>query len=275
MAALERWKPLHGSHAIERVAARVQFAQHVNDVPWGKIQSEGKERAEKFQLLTKKEVRQVDFRIEESEGHVDHSRPIGIDFLRLERPNFFSEKLELRRDSLALEVFRYVRWAGFAEMAEAILLPLAKRYLDLVPITGVQLEYVDRFDATEDGPDCRAVIRPDSDLVTRRAFSTHDPWHSHAGWFDWPEDGKAKRLANVDIDVFDLPTAGAGQGRRVVRIRTHLTDFFNQIGLEALPEDALTTEFLAERLDMLHIELKKMLGFVLTDAASTSVSLGG
>lgn len=277
MSAFEEWNPLHASHAIERVTARIHFGQSVNEVPWQKIQSEARDRALQMQLLTENQIQQYDLLINQSESRIEKPRPLGIDLLRLERPDFCSEKLEIRRDSVALEVFRYVRWAGYAEKVRSLLLPLTEKYLAAVPIKGVQLEYVDRFDAAESGqePDCGVVIRRDSELVTTKAFRERDPWHCHSGWFEWPEDGIAKRLANVDIDVADIPVPTGGEPVRVIRIRTHLTDFFNQPRLTPMPNDALTTDFLAHRLERLHDELKELLRLVLTQAAADSVSLGG
>jgi hypothetical protein len=277
MPAFDEWKPLHASHAIERVTARIHFGQSVNEVPWQKIQSEARDRAQKLQLHTEKQVQQYGLFINESESRIEKPRPLGIDLLHFERPEFYSEKLEIRRDSVAFEVFRYVRWAGFAENVRSLLLPLSEKYLAAVPIKGVQLEYVDRFDAEESvqEPNCGAVIRRDSELVTTKAFRETDPWHCHSGWFEWPEEGTVKRLANVDIDVADIPASTLGEPLRVIRIRTHLTDFFNQPRLTPTPNDALTTDYLAHRLERLHDELKELLRLVLTQAAADSVSLGG
>jgi uncharacterized protein (TIGR04255 family) len=274
---LSDWRPLHESHAIERAFAAIRFSQPITDVPWKKIQRAGRERAHKFQMITERPIQQIGVAFSaEGQGNMAAPEAVGFEFLRLERPDFFSDKLALERNSVSYESWRYTRWAGFAERIREAIAPIAELYLTAVPIFGIQIEYIDRFNAApgKESPSCAEVVKHPSKFIAEGAFQDREPWHCHVGLFQKP-DGQTKRLTNVDVDVADLADQPFTRPTRTIRIRTHLTDFFNQPGFEPLPEDAITDTFIANRFNSLHIELKDMLREVVTEAAATSISLGG
>jgi uncharacterized protein (TIGR04255 family) len=274
-ARLREWRPLSEAHAIERVLAAVRFAQPVTDIPWKKIQATGRERARKLQLITERPLQQIGFAVSpEGQGNVTVPQSVGIEFLRLERPDFYSDKLAIERAAVSFESWRYTRWVGFAERIREGLATLAQLYLTAVPLLGIQLEYIDRFDAAEGqrAPSCAEVVRHPSKFIAEGAFRDREPWHCHIGWFEKP-DAQTRRLANLDVDVGDVAAQPFTEAKRTIRIRTHLTDFFNQPEFEPLSEEAVTTAFIADRFNSLHIELKEMLREVVTEVAAASISL--
>lgn len=259
----------------------MQFAQAVTDVPWGKIVNEGRTASKQAGLLAESRPEPL-FSVSIGPGGVEipgtpipsNKAPNSVEFLRLVRPNFYEEKLALQRAVMRYETSAYTRWFAVQERASSLFTKVVQHYLNAVPILGVAVEYVDRFDAdpASAAPDAGVVIKEDSPLIARRAFNRYHPWHSHAGWFDVPDE-KTKRLVNVDVDVTDAQPAP--EVRRAIQIRTSMTDFFNQSGFAPLSAQDAEWAFLVGRFDVLHDQLKELLSTVLTEGAAGRISLAG
>lgn len=280
MSDLGDWCPLYGAHAIEQVNAKVLFTQAVTDIPWKQIQERAREKSRKLQLVTERPIHHIDFLVSDSPERSKASpKEVGIEFLRLERPNFYSDKLAIERQGLLFESFRYTRWKSFENKINDAFSPILSMYLSSVPILGIQVEYVDRFNSTqpERQPDCTAVIRSPSEFIAAGALKRNEAWHCHVGFFE-KADEATKRLVNLDVDVADLSqrdVGGATVAVRTIRIRTHLRDLFNQNDYDRMPDEKVTPEFVTERINVLHAELKGLLSAAITEDAAKAISLVG
>ncbi|SOC47140.1 uncharacterized protein (TIGR04255 family) [Rhizobium subbaraonis] len=279
MAALKQWRPINSAHAIQQVIARVRFSQDVNEIPWRRILTLGKDRARALGLNVEQPVQDVNVTMSPSGPPVQSIREVGVEHLRLERPGFASDKLLILKSEISFEEWRYTRWAALAEKLGELFLPLTERYMDSVTISAIQLEYIDMFEAApaSHGPDCSELIRENSEFTSPVSYSKTNPWHCHSGFFTSP-DAQTKRLCNIDIDVADINTGTTPTGEdpvRVARIRTHLTDFFNQKGYPPLSNESFEGAAIIERFEALHVSLKQTFGKIITDQAAAAVSMKG
>lgn len=232
----------------------------------------------KLQLETEQPIYEQTFAVDTATQKAGEptTRTVGYEFLRLERQDFYSDKVTVEKNSVSLENWRYGRWSAFREKIMNSIVPITRMYFDVVPILGISLEYFDRFDArhTESTPDCSEIINRNSDSLAKSAFHPTYPWHCHIGYFK-PADNQTRRLFNIDVDVVDLKAPVAEHTGRAVRIRTHVMDSFNQRGYDPLDESSISPEMVAKRLDQLHIESKHLLETILTEDAASAISLRG
>jgi uncharacterized protein (TIGR04255 family) len=271
---LSGWKPLHDAHAIQTAVALVQFQQRVTEVPWRKISDLGQTKARNLGLTVVQPITEFEVGPKGSTP----AREVGYDVLRLTRPDVFAEKLSLQRNFISYESWEYTRWAAFETRLHALVLPLLQHYLNAVPVTAIGVEYLDRFDATDDKPDAGEIISSNSDMISRKSFRPHDFWHSHAGWTE-KVDQQSRRLTNVDVNVLEVrvpnPSTAAFNIRRVIEIRTSIHLQFNQHGMPATNETKFTDEFVCKRWLESHVELKDILSSVITEDAAKRISLTG
>ena len=281
MAAITEWNPLHSAHAIQQVNVSVIFSQATTDVPWRKIVADGRAVAGALNLRVENPIKTFAVQLgPEPQPHIMQPQDAGVEFGRLSQPNVFVEKLRLERGSIRYENWDYTRWSGTRARLEKILDKVLSYYVNAVPILGVAVEYVDRFDAISiaSNPHCSQIVDRQSDLIATRAFQDEAPWHSHVGWFEGADD-RVRRLVNCDVDVADLATKTIGgdpdKPRRVIQIRTSFNDYFNQPNFLPTPDDDLSQQNLLDRLDRMHTELKHVLGGILTKPAAERIQLFG
>ncbi len=274
MADIGIWRPAKGTHAIQLASLSITFAEPVNDRPWRRIEKLLAKAAVEHGLTTRQSVKTIEMRIQpHSAPSVQEPSDVGFEFLRQITPEFAAEKLQVRRDTLTYENWDYTRWAPMKRKAAALLKGAFGIYNESVEIAGVTASYVDLFLATTadgDAADAGLIIEPQSKSVAPGAFNPTKPWHTHSGWFEYPEPW-CRRLRQVNVDVAEamLPEGE----RRFVQIMTTVNDQFGQKGLEPMPVDEATWDRVLARLQNCHAELKEMLTSTLTKAAAQAISL--
>lgn len=274
---MRHWKPLYPHHAIQQATAVIQFHQPIPDLPWRRIQSLARSLSSQAEMVTEKPLQQVGFSLSlDGAPAIAPSETVGLEFLRFERPDFYSDKFSVQRNVLMLENWRYTRWNAFSRRIQTILNPILEIYLSLVPIATISLEYHDRFDAAEpnSSPDCGEVIRHPSPLIAEQAFSSDRPWHCQIGYFTETEIANSSLLANVDVQVADIFMDPFGRSRtRAARIRTALVQQFPFSESDGPQDVEASTDFIGKCLDRLHIQLKTTLRQVITDDAAREIAL--
>ncbi|WP_417578607.1 hypothetical protein [Pelagibacterium sp.] len=271
---LKSWKPANSAHSIQQVTARIRFGQQVTDIPWQRIQKQARGVADSYGLNAAQTVEDVSIGLSPNGPSASQQQTVGYEFLRLETPNFFSDKLVITREDVNFEEWRYTRWNALREKLQDVLYATASTYISVVPLLSVDLEYVDIFEALVEDADCSEVLRKDSEYVAPAAYKPRDSWHSHIGYFDQP-DTLTKRLVNVDIEAAQATRRRDGKQTRLMRFRTSMSDLFNQQGHDSLPLDDLGNEFFEQRFDELHVHLKNKLADILTEDAAATIALNG
>ena len=270
---MEDWRPFNEAHSIRVAGLTVGFAQELTDIPWSKVVAEGKTRAHSSGLTVDGPPVPV-IRLVHQAGPalVQMDR---AEYLRLRTPTFAVEKMAFDRSSLHYENWDYTRWSAFLDRAGSLLFgTLGDTYLGAVPFRTLAVDYFDSFVSLEgvELPNVGHLVREDSGYVAGGAFQASAPWQVQSGW-TLDVDG-ANRTINVGIEVVDM--TGTGQPRsatRMVNIRTSVTDSFDRPGALRPSNDGVDVAFLQGRCNMMHIELKRLIGAILTEQAARAVGL--
>lgn len=275
MSGLSGWKPLHPQHAIQVATIQLDFAQPITDVPWQRIERDGRVAARQANLTTEQKLQDIQIAIGPAgmPGPPDRLPGGGISFLRLRSPQFFEERFQLTRTDAVFETWAYTRWRAFSDRAVHLFGSVLGHYLLGVALQSITVQYVDRFDALNSASQAGEIVDPSSRLIVARAFQESETWHSHAGWFE-TVDARTKQLVNVDVDVADVLVQPKNSAQRVLQIRTSVKHSFDvAAGTAADAADPLA--FIQERCEGLHTVLKDTLGLVLSRRAAAQISLGG
>lgn len=277
--ALDRFRPLHDAHAIEQLVATIQFEHPLSD---DSIRAGILAMSEFHDVLpAAHEIRGVGFHfgpagvvpLPSAQGNMPDGQ---VRFITDHRGVVLNE-LRLERQTLVFRTQAYSRWdAVWAD---------ARRYFERVlqslvepRIASFGLLYVDKFVWNGAAESCRPVslFRPGSPYLTPQSLVSLDMWHCHSGQFR-SVGSDVKRLEVVDIDCLDeiLNTQQVPpQAERVVRISTHLTDRFNQLGYAPRQIDGSNAmEVANEAFPVLHTELKRVFSEILSDEYALRVGM--
>lgn len=278
-AAQARFKPLHDAHAIEQLAASIQFEQPLSD---DAVRSAISAMAE-FQPTLKgfQDIRGVGFQFGPGGlvplSHAQSALPDGHVRFAMDEAGVMLRELRIDRQSLVFRTQAYTRWdAVWGEAGGYIsqLLPL----LGDATISAFSLHYIDKFIWSGAPETCRpsSLFRPGSAYLTPRSLNSEDLWHCHSGQFR-SGSAEVKRLEVVDIDCVDEFVGGSqtlSSPQRVIRIGTVITDRFNQAGYaprQVVCRDA--TDAANQTFPVLHTELKRVFSEILSDEYATRIGL--
>lgn len=271
MAGIGQWQPAQGVHAIQMAAVTINFVEGITT-----MLLEGAERAvaplaKEIGLEQRTQLQEFAIGMGPN-GPQPQAQTASFDFIRLERPDFFSDKISIGRTALRYEDWSYTRWAVMLEKISKLMSAALPSYLMATAISQVSVEYVDVFLVPSDSADSvRLIIRDDSNFIASGAISDTGLWHTHSGFFEPREDG-LRRLHQINIDVADLPTP---EGlRRAAQIRTYAAD--QPVPADPNVSHSLPSDWAAivERLDSLHDCTKDDFRAILTSEAASAVSLG-
>ena len=274
MAEIGNWKPIRDTHAIQMAAIGVTFSDSLSLRPWERVRGLVAPKAK--QLGLDKEEAQAAIQFTMGPGGPmpvpqQPNVPASIDYLRMERADFFSDRFTVNRQGLRYEEWSYTRWAALLEKASAVMEEAFAEYTDTVMAT-IYVDYIDVFAADKniDAPDCGEVVSRSSDLIAPAAYDPSKPWHTYSGHFE-AVSPEIRRLHQVNIDVSDF-NIGV-ETTRAIQIRTLITDQFNLPFLSSLPADKQTWTVVREQLDSLHRAANGTVKRVLTGSASNAISL--
>lgn len=181
--------------------------------------------------------------------------------------------LQIGADGVVWTNTNYVRWQPYIGEFERIVLPLLGDYLDLISISGVKLEYWDRFiwSGDWDNFDAKTLIKTGSRLVAQEAAAKRKQWHSHTGWFE--QDGAFRRLVNANVEVSEIVTEPTIAPRPSIGIYTMITDHANVAGYGPVDDSTLDRQFIIDRLENQHLALKDILGHIIDDSMANRIGL--
>lgn len=273
MPEISGWRPVKETHAIHQASATVIFGQAVGDVLFKRVDAQISAEAERLGLTEREPIvmgvpEPLRAFFGQQAGGTEH----GAGYRKRETPEFFSEQVQATRDTLRYEQWEYTRWAPFKDRARGLLSNAVDRFSEVSSLLTVNVNYVDIFHAIEEGDqDVSAVLDRTSPAVSAIAFRPTTQWHTHSGWFEYPDE-VTRRLFNMNVDIVDIGT-DSGM-RRAIQITTQATDQFHQAGRQPLPDLDANWEFVERHLQDLHVSLKGLLRTVLTPAAADAISLG-
>lgn len=271
MVGIGQWQPAQGAHAIQVAAATIYFAEGITDMLLAEAERAVSPVAKEIGLDQRTQLQSFIVQLGPT-GPEPRPEVTGFDLARFERPDFFSDKISVGRNMLRYEDWAYTRWAVMMDKITRLMSLAVPYYLRATTISSMSVEYVDVFLAPQFATDSiKLVIDENSDFVARGALSDRDLWHTHSGYFEYPEEG-IRRLRQVNVDVGDSQAPANIQ--RAAQIRTYAADNLNpdeKNGLTSLPGDWAS---IVTRLDNLHDATKEDFRAVLTAEAASAVSLG-
>lgn len=274
MAKIGIWKPIHETHAIQMAAIGVSFKDSLALRPWERVRQCVAPKAKQLGLEKEEVQAAIEFTVGPN-GPVPAPQrsnvPASIDYLRMERPDFFSDKFNVTRQGLRYEDWSYTRWAALLNKASVVMEEAFSEYKDTI-IASVYVDYIDVFAADQVAmtPDCSEVINSSAEFVAPASYDRFNPWHTYSGHFE-PISAKIRRRHQVNIDVGDFNIGN--DALRAIQIRTLITDQFNLSSLTELSADEQTWTLVRDRLNSLHQAANGTVKKVLTRSASDAISL--
>lgn len=270
---MSEFRPVFPAHAIERCSASITFDANIpiklfaklTDRVSGRIQEAGLRRAPGMPGINFDAATGQLVPLPASEGPAIFATPDG------------SQQLIITPNSIAYASHQYIRWASFITQFLQLSAEVVAAFEEAVSQASVRLEYWDRFIWTGDWSDfdVSKLMNQNSGFLSERASRSDREWHSHSGWFEYSES--ERRLVNLNVDVAAVALAAStpptGQASNEsfpsVGIYTMMQD-------QTVPEHAVkfSTIPVVDRLNKLHIDLKKLIGNLLIRDMSKRIGLG-
>ncbi|MCA1542247.1 hypothetical protein I6F18_20015 [Bradyrhizobium sp. NBAIM32] len=266
MRSMAQWHPINENHAIDVMAAIVNFAEPVPDLLLKRVVKSTEDLAFASGLRSRHTFQQPFLSIINGQAAVQQAPQVQGRIYNsiVEGPpgeplsSRIAEQVQVTQGFLAYRTWQYVSWNWQLERIRALLGSALSMVVGSVLVGNIRLEYLDRFyfDGTPDQAAPDLVLRKDSPYVAPHVFSRRDLWHSHTGAF-LPGDNKSKRLEQVHIDALDQPGANT-ENIRCMNLMTAREDRYIEVG-----DDQSAEEILAS-FDAMHDDLIKLLGEVVT-----------
>lgn len=272
MTDIGPWHPLQGSHAIQLCAISMIYGEAVGDVTWRKAVQDVRPLAKAGGLVEQTFVPPT-IPAELVAFGFKAADQAGASFVLVGADGDLQERLSLTREQLRYDDFSYVRWRPFKERAKQMLSSIVDRYANVSSLDTIHSEYVDVFlfsGSDSDQKDISKLVDRESPYIPGAVYKDTDFWHSHAGWFEYP-DGLSRYLLNVNVDIRDEKSPNF-EGR-LVRIHTSVDVQFGRDGMHRPADEAIGWDLVEHHLDASHSRLKALLKSVLTDEAARKVSL--
>jgi uncharacterized protein (TIGR04255 family) len=275
------WNPIHENHAIDVMAALVTFSQPIPNLLLNKALKRSEDASFAAGLRSRHRTAGIAVVID-SVGVSSGAAPpmYGRIFNSLVEgeettagPPRLAEQLQVTPTQIIYRTWSYVSWTWQIERMKTLMGPAISTVQDSVSFAMQRLEYLDRFRFEGDLSDIEltSLLRAGSPLIAPHVFSRTDLWHSHTGAFLPSPDG-VKRLEQVFIDCIDEPAISTPDTpkTRWINVMTAREDRFPEDGVD---EPERNCDFIFNRFDQLHSELKETFGSVVTDDVARRIYL--
>jgi len=230
------FEPIHNAHSIEQVLFAIQFEIPLNDTLLSKIRNIALEFKQDGSLPAINDIQ--GFTINMGQGPIPSQN--GFMLYKTRTDGIIEKELRVERNIVTFRTTHYSRWKDIWSEAEKYFSALIPLFCSNSKITGIGLNYFDKFVWSGSIQECRsdALFNRNSKYLCPYIFTNEDLWHVHTGAFI-RVNNQTKRLININIDSFDENLNG--DTRRVFVIATVITDQFNQINYDpfAFEEDQI------------------------------------
>lgn len=205
------FQPAHAAHAIDKVSISIDAQALVSSDEWLRVVERTIEFGRKQGLVGIEGFAAVGHNIQPVRG-----MPMSFNTQVLSSGVGFRQESETldplfdvvsNRNSVKVESFSYVRWAGFKSLALEFLKHVLGAYPDDFPFVALNLQYWDRFDsATLDGKWSEVF---QEGRLPKWPLERNGNWHVHAGWFETLDRENCLMQLNVDtVDRIDIAPIG-------------------------------------------------------------------
>jgi uncharacterized protein (TIGR04255 family) len=257
-----RFDPILPNHAIERSAITLTFSEALPDKLFQR-EMEKYSAAIRKAGLSKSVRPSIGFVVDIKTGNV--AREDGA-----KAPYLFSSADEgtqftVMPNSVVWVTTAYSRWRPFLSQFLSVAAEVLSLFFDNLELKTVKIECWDRFNwfGNWEEIDYTKLFREGSSYIVPKAIGSEKEWHSHTGWFSYG-GAQVRQLTNINIDVVELVSTVDGEKRPSVGIYTMMQDELS--GSEGV--------VLHDRLDNLHLGLKRVFGDIVSDEIKNRVGLG-
>lgn len=160
-------------------------------------------------------------------------------------------------NAIIMQTGVYVRWAPFIGQVEELVLPIVRQYCDSLNLISIQLEYLDTFfwGGSWDDFQWRDLLDEGSGFICSAASRAPKHWHSHSGWFEFPQEN-VRRLRRAHIDIVER-LQGENVGPAITIVTTLKDEAFAELGQSVT--SSIDVEAVKPTLEALHTELKVLI----------------
>jgi hypothetical protein len=274
------WHPIHDNHAIDVMAAIVNFAEPIPELIFKKALKASEDVAFSKGLRSRHSTTgQVLFTVAPDGSHsfvpappVSQGRAFNS-LLELSEdqpiPNKVAEQLQVTNSQVVYRTWQYVSWTWQLARMKELLGPSLLLAADVVSFASQRLEYLDRFrfDGESRSASVGDVLRQGSERLAPHIFSRSDLWHSHTGAYR-PSDETIKKLEQIHVDAVDDPAVGPTT-TRWINLMTAREDRFNDREVDR------TVDGIFANFDSMHGELIEILASVVTPGIADRIYLKG
>lgn len=261
------FEPVAGTHAIEACTLTIRFFQPVAGEAMAEIAKTIEKVASDNGLPGKQQIAQPALVF----GFENFGAPppsFGfISYQRYAPDGKVVAELKCEAAAISLTVREYMGWASLIDFAERTLIEVAKAYLKVaIALTGVTLQYEDRFTSDPGDKSTAAVFRPKSRWINSSFVDVPQPWHSHFGLF-LPKGVADRELVNVNVTVSDVHMLPLGDLKRSVALMILVGHLFDVVGEAPLSFDEncdLSAE-LRSLIDGVHVRQRAIFNEIISD----------
>ena len=214
MATLRQWN--ENGHAIVRASFAVSFASPPTPQTIRELLALHSKLSKAYPRRQETQARRIGIQAaslgaEELTSEVGEPILAGFTFDSLQADGQVERSITLKDNNLSITRADYESWEktwGEARRIFELMLPMLLQRSDVIAF---HLQYHDRFIWEGDLTGFRAelIFRRDSQLLAPNIFEVHDLWHSHHGYFEYPDQPHKHQLLNV-AEVQLIPSADAG-----------------------------------------------------------------
>jgi hypothetical protein len=275
------WHPIHDNHAIDVMAAVVNFAEPIPGLIFKKVLKASEDVAFSNGLRSRHSTTGGQMLLSVAADGSQSFVPApsvsqGRTFnslLELSEdqpiPNRVAEQLQVTNSLVVYRTWQYVSWTWQLARMKELLGPSLSMAADVVFFASQRLEYLDRFrfDGESRSATVGDVLRPGSERLAPHIFSRTDLWHSHTGAYR-PDDGTTKKLEQIHVDAVDDPIIGPST-TRWINLMTAREDRFSDREIDQ------TVDGVFANFDTMHGELIEILASVVTPGIADRIYLKG
>lgn len=267
------FEPIHDAHAIEQVLFVLQIDQPLDDVNFAEVRKISEQIASELPGRAEIQGFALTIGAPGSVGPAPSGPTVGSVFHRTAPDGTIESELRVERTSVTFRTSIYTRWDAVWTRAHRYFDAIVPRYIAQARVSGISLNFVDKFVWTGPTTECRPslLLRSGSNYLCPHVYGAQDLWHSHTGAFLRVGDD-TKRLLNVNVDYLDENRPDGL--RRVLAITTVLTDLMNQPGYTSSKVAAKDAAgFVDAHMNQLHDFGKTVFGNIINDEMSKRIAL--
>lgn len=250
-------RPLNDDHAIESVKFSVQFSSALSVKAIRALEASHDKWRDSLPAVSA-----ADGTIENNGRQV---RVPGVIFAYVRPDSSSTWLMNAFASSLSVECPLYSRWAKIWPEAQTLLSKAIEVIFESqeIVVSAVELTVKDVFVTTSHNYELRDLLR-ESGFSAPIIFRSKPVWHSHVGWFEY--SGETRTLNNLDLDA-------------VPRSQGEIEFNINHLQRIQIPppqgNTAAVLEHIAENMNSLHGNNKKMITQILSDEMLQAIGLGG